>query len=159
MLCFARAGWLVKHIATSILSSLFPSLSLGAILSVMQHAVIGIDEEDESTFTISAGNQTYHFQGSEPSADCSEHTLHMCTPFPSPSSSPPLSLPGQSSEEKDTWVQVLNDTIRQLQKPKPPVSATEGEEGKEGEGRRGQREGKSGEGREGRRVRYIYMCT
>ena len=29
----------------------------------MQYAVIGIDEEDESTFTISTGNQTYHFQG------------------------------------------------------------------------------------------------
>ena len=31
--------------------------------SLLQLAVIGIDEEDEITFTISSGNQTYHFQG------------------------------------------------------------------------------------------------
>ena len=28
-----------------------------------QEAVVGIDDEDESTFTISADHRTYHFQG------------------------------------------------------------------------------------------------
>ena len=66
--------------------------------------------------------------------------------LPLSSPSPPPLLPGQSSEETISWVQVLNDTIRELQKPKPPVSPVERTEGGE-EGRGGEGRGEGGEGR------------
>jgi hypothetical protein len=57
----------------------------------LKQAVIGIDDEDESTFTISSEHRTYHFQA-------------------------------QTPEEKDRWVQALDQTIKLFRKPVPVVN-------------------------------------
>lgn len=36
---------------------------IGILLFVSQGAVIGIDDEDDSTFTITVDQKTFHFQG------------------------------------------------------------------------------------------------
>lgn len=58
---------------------------IGILLFVSQGAVIGIDDEDDSTFTITVDQKTFHFQGelkeeilSLPSPNCFFHFLLGC---------------------------------------------------------------------------------
>lgn len=60
---------------------------IGILLFVSQGAVIGIDDEDDSTFTITVDQKTFHFQGelkeeilSLHSPNCFFHFLLGCLP-------------------------------------------------------------------------------
>ena len=48
---------------------------IGILLFVSQGAVIGIDDEDDSTFTITVDQKTFHFQG-----ELKEEILYLHSP-------------------------------------------------------------------------------
>lgn len=53
---------------------------IGILLFVSQGAVIGIDDEDDSTFTITVDQKTFHFQGELKEEILSLHSPNCCFP-------------------------------------------------------------------------------
>lgn len=53
---------------------------IGILLFVSQGAVIGIDDEDDSTFTITVDQKTFHFQGELKEEILSLHSPKCCFP-------------------------------------------------------------------------------
>lgn len=70
----------------------------------LKRVIIGIDDEDDCTFTIRVENRVYHFQGEW----CSIRAA-MVTEL--------LHSPAQDSEERERWVHALQSCIRRLLQP------------------------------------------
>ena len=78
----------------------------------LKKAILGIDDEEESTFTIHVDGRTFHFQGDYIHTHTYTHT-HTHTR----SCSPVMLLTAQNAEERERWIQALDSTIRRILQP------------------------------------------